>query len=208
MAAGADREVPVTAHQLADVEIFTLGVEDPGRVDRHGGRAAIGLRPHIRARAQRERGPQAGGGTWGDDPPHSIPWVKAIGEGCMTSLYSRAVPAHRRCCGGLQRSICGGPPGVCKDCAIVVEQDPARRGVDVIELAGPDGPRKGCDRDAGEHQGEREDEIEDGHRGSSARNARERSELASTVSELRGMTAAAISGWIQPSTARLPASRL
>ena len=37
---------------------------------------------------------------------------------------------------------------------------------------------------------------------------RDRSELASTVNELTGITAAAISGWIRPVTASAPATRL
>jgi len=91
-------------------------------------------------------------------------------------------------------------------CAFIVEQDPPRRRVDIVELPRPDGPRKGCDRDAGKHQREWENHVQDRHVRS--RKARDRKELASTVSELSGMTAAAINGWIKPVTARPPATRL
>lgn len=75
----------------------------------------------------------------------------------------------------------------------IVKQDPVRRGIDVVQLAGANRPckrehRHGC-------SGEREDEHEmhDGH-GLLRVNARDRSELTSTVDELSGIIAAAISG--------------
>lgn len=100
----------------------------------------------------------------------------------------------------------------CKICAFVLEQDPAGWRVDIVKLAGTHRPRKRCDRHSRDQEGEWEDEVQDDHVGSlpdaCPRKARDRSELASTVSELSGMTAAAISGWINPLTARPPATRL
>jgi hypothetical protein len=85
----------------------------------------------------------------------------------------------------------------------IVEQDAARRGVDIVELAGADGPRKRGDGAGGADEREAEDQEHHGHR-----KALERSELASTVSELSGIAAAAMSGWTRPVTASVPAMRL
>lgn len=87
---------------------------------------------------------------------------------------------------------------------LVLEQDPPRRGIDVIELPRANRPGKGRDRGGCKHQREWKHEVQDRH----DRNAFDRRELASTVSELSGMAAAAISGWIMPLTASAPAIRL
>src|SRR3954469_2757716 len=94
-------------------------------------------------------------------------------------------------------------------CGLVfVEQDPAGRRVDVIELTGADGPHECPDRTGGDEQRERKDEVEGGHDELRSRNARERNELASTVSELAGISSAASRGWISPAAASVPAVRL
>src|SRR5678815_4327810 len=146
----------------------------------------------------------------------------------MTVPHSRAVPVQGAGNVVLRRIACGRGCARCNPCAFVFEQDPARRCVDIVELTGPNGPRKGCDCGPREQQGEWENEVQHGHGatslrssyaaragsagaravGDDPRNARDRSELASTVSELSGMTSAAISGWMSPLTARPPATRL
>jgi AAA family ATP:ADP antiporter len=84
--------------------------------------------------------------------------------------------------------------GIARDQRLVVfEQDPARRGVDVVELAGAHDPGERGHGHARDQQREGQDDIERGHR-DSFRKARERSELPSTVSELSGIKSAAIKG--------------
>lgn len=88
----------------------------------------------------------------------------------------------------------------------IVEQDAPRRRIDVVELTGTHGPDEGCNCRASDQQRERYHDVQRDHE--VLRNARDRSELASTVDELSGITSAAISGWITPTTARVPAVRL
>jgi len=88
----------------------------------------------------------------------------------------------------------------------VVEQDPPRRRVHIVELPGPHDPDEGGDRPHGDPEPARDDGIQQGP--TVSLNARDRSELASTVSELSGITAAAINGWTSPVTASVPAARL
>ena len=91
----------------------------------------------------------------------------------------------------------GGSQSVrCQPRRLVVAEDAPRRRVDVVELAGAHGPRERGDGAGGDQEGEREDDVERGH--GSFRNARERSELASTVAELSGISSAATSGWTSP----------
>lgn len=78
---------------------------------------------------------------------------------------------------------------------MVVEQDPARGRIDIVELPRANDPDERRDRHSSDEQCERDDQIECGH--GELRKARERSELARTVNELSGITAAATSGWIQ-----------
>jgi hypothetical protein len=88
----------------------------------------------------------------------------------------------------------------------IVEQDAPRRRIDVVELTRAHGPDEGCNCRASDQQCERQYDVERDHE--VLRNARDRSELASTVSELSGITSAAIKGWITPITASVPAVRL
>src|SRR4051812_29886272 len=150
-------------------------------------------------------------------PPRVTPERTARRAERMTVLYSRAVPARMAMALTLRRMACGEGCAARSCCAIdptnglVVEQDPARRGVDVIELPGAHRPHERGDRPSREQECEWEDQVQDGHGELvrvGSRNARDRSELASTVSELSGITAAAISGWIRPVTASAPATRL
>ena len=92
---------------------------------------------------------------------------------------------------------------------LIVEQDPARRRLDIVKLSRPYRPDERGDRAACDEEGEWEHDVERGHEATSlVANARERNELASTVSELAGISSAAIKGWITPAAARLPAIRL
>src|ERR1043165_6221554 len=100
------------------------------------------------------------------------------------------------------RSGCGSAP--IGAAVFIFEQDATRWRVDIVELARANHPDEGTDGDARERQRKRQDEIEDRHQ----RNAFDRSELARTVSELSGMTAAAISGWMRPLIASAPATTL
>src|SRR5690349_13859075 len=86
---------------------------------------------------------------------------------------------------------------------IVVEQDTARWRVDVVELAGTDRPHERSDGAACDQERERKHDVERDH-GRPPRNARERSELPSTVSELAGIRTAAMSGWMTPAIASAP----
>jgi len=89
---------------------------------------------------------------------------------------------------------------------VVVVEDAARRRVEVVELAGAHRPREGGDGAARDEEREREYDVQRDH--GAPPNARERSELASTVSELAGMSSAAINGWMTPAAASAPAVRL
>lgn len=88
--------------------------------------------------------------------------------------------------------------------ALVVEQDSPWRGIDIVELARANRPHEGADGNGREYQRQWKNEVEYCHQ----RNAFDRKELASTVSELSGMTAAAISGWMRPLIASAPATML
>src|SRR4029079_10798739 len=111
-----------------------------------------------------------------------------------------------------RRDLDGCPQGAsrrrraCPSQALIVEQEAPRRGVDVIELAGTHRP---AERDHGardDEQGEGKDDVEHCHE--LPLNARERRELASTVSELAGISSAAINGWMTPAIASEPAIKL
>jgi hypothetical protein len=71
----------------------------------------------------------------------------------------------------------------------VIEQDTARRCLDIIELTGPHDPDEGTDRAAGDHECERKYDVERDHR-----KALERKELASTAADDSGISSAASSG--------------
>lgn len=81
----------------------------------------------------------------------------------------------------------------CMACAaILVEQDAAGRRVEIVELTATYRPCERRDRAARDEQRERKHDVERDHFASL--NARVRKEFASTVSELTGMSRAAISG--------------
>jgi len=82
-----------------------------------------------------------------------------------------------------------------------------RGGVDVVELAGANRPDERTDGESCDEQGERKHDVERKHQ-RSPRKARDFRELARTVSELAGMSNAAMSGWMTPATASAPAQML
>ncbi len=89
---------------------------------------------------------------------------------------------------------------------LILGKDAKRRGVQIVVLAAPNGAGEGVDRQSGQADGQREDDEDHFH--AEVPKVRERSAMARTVSELAGMTMAAMMGLMTPRTAQEPATTL
>jgi hypothetical protein len=92
---------------------------------------------------------------------------------------------------------------------IIVKEHAVGRGVEIVKLSLPDGIREGDNGTPGEDERQRQNDEQHAHDlPPFQRKAPVRMQIARTVSELAGITTAAISGLINPATESAAATML